>query len=622
MGVKSVDEIMRRDLLSMSLVLFIFGTLLLICSASAQCIDCDDHNPCTKDFCNGSRCEHTPKECYESSTAPAAPAAPEEPASSAPEENPSTGEDKAQVEGAVGAETTGEGTSGEGTTGEGATGAGTAGEQTTGTETGGNASESEANGGSQSGEPSNENATDENPVGSGSGAGGAEPSQAASNGASDEDAGCDDANPCTTDRLVEGVCVHDPVNCDDGNSSTLDICGPNGCINAMIPLEAASFGAALEFVEDENASENETDNADENADENATEGNESQTLSRSGMLSHPPLNCDDGNPCTEDIKNGSTCEHRLMDCDDANASTYDYCYEGECYHTTMNCSDTDPCTTDSFDGSACVHIPKNCDDHNACTTDSCENGNCVRTPRNCDDGNPCTSDRCDSRTGCQHPSACDDRNPCTYDYCDSRWGCLHPPVVCYDGKTCIDGICMYPYWMYLPVVTTAIPITAPIAAAPQSYTIPAGTSVTLPWGQTFTAIDALHVDNGLAYPGTPARSVIRSSFGYERAATLGGGAGLLQTEQAEVIGLSWRDAGFDLLVIRPDGTALPEKTDGTEIVHLVSNTYDYYFLREAPSGSWSFLITPINPSSSGSGYSLLSGRVQGVIPTGSAPSTV
>src|SRR5262249_48823907 len=50
------------------------------------------------------------------------------------------------------------------------------------------------------------------------------------------DADCADTNACTmNERCVSGVCVVDPVNCDDGDPCTDDICDcATGCINSNI----------------------------------------------------------------------------------------------------------------------------------------------------------------------------------------------------------------------------------------------------------------------------------------------------------------------------------------------------------------------------------------------------
>src|SRR6185436_526698 len=59
-----------------------------------------------------------------------------------------------------------------------------------------------------------------------------------------------------------------------------------------------------------------------------------------------------------------------------------------CVHTPVNCDDGNACTEDSCDPvKGCVHLPISCNDTNACTIDSCNpSTGCVNTPVNCDDG--------------------------------------------------------------------------------------------------------------------------------------------------------------------------------------------------------------------------------------------
>jgi len=71
--------------------------------------------------------------------------------------------------------------------------------------------------------------------------------------------------------------------------------------------------------------------------------------------------------------------------------------------------------------------------------------------------------------------------------------------------------------------------------------------------------------------------------------------GLSISQWAEMIGLSWKDAGFTLTLIQPDGITLPAKADNQNVMHLVGSNYDYYFL------------------SNGVGFSLITGLVKGAV---------
>jgi len=383
---------------------------------------------------------------------------------------------------------------------------------------------------------------------------------------------CDDGNPCTRDGYDGTICVFTPLNCDDGNDS------------ARISMQSENNSTALSSDE--------------------------------ALMTHHTHNCDDSDLCTEDSFNGKTCEHKEKNCDDGDPNTFDYCFEGVCHNTTTKCDDGNPCTIDSFDGTACVNRTINCDDQNACTIDTCKDGKCVHTPRNCDDGDPCTNDKCNSKTGCFSTWKCDDGNPCTVDYCDAVKGCLHSPVVCGWGKTCIDGICQYPYYPYAtPYYPYYQPYVAPASALPttQSYTIPAGTAITLPWAGSVTALNMLKVENGMAYPGPSPLKFIRS-LGLEDQAISAYQTGPSISEKAEMIGLSWKDGVFTMTLIQPNGSVLPVQGDNRNVIHLVGPNYDYYFLRSAAQGNWGIEVKPIAPGANGVGFSLITGLVKGAAP--------
>ena len=571
-----MDKEMRRDKRCLSFIIFIFSALLLTSIASAQCGDCDDNNPCTMDQCDGTICLHTPQSCDD--------------ANSSELMLPGKDADISTVQK----------------------------------------------------EGSRQNRQ--------------EPSILKE--AVDITASCDDSNPCTRDSFGENGCLHDPVNCDDGNASTTDLCGSSGCVNT--PLSGNSY--SVEFLspvlpEIQNVAVKEN-----------TTTNESQIGIEETIAPRivPPIaqpTCDDGNPCTTDAKNGTGCVYSLMSCDDGNDSTLDSCRDGACINEPINsgsivsennstalssdealmarpphsCDDHDPCTVDTFNGRRCVHTPKkcddgnpdtfdycfegvcynttkSCDDKNLCTIDSYNGTECVWTKKSCNDGKPCTYDKCDPKKGCYYPSKCDDGNPCTVDYCNPAGGCSHSPVVCGQGKTCVDGSCVYLYYPYYPYY----PYVAPASALPsaQSYTIPAGTAITLPWARSVTAINTLKVENGIAYPGTSPLRFLRS-LGLEDQAVSGYQGyqtGLSISERAEMIGLSWKDASFTLTLIQPDGSALPVQGDNRNVMHIVGLNYDYYFLRSASIGNWGVEVKPINPGANGVGFSLITGLVKGAVP--------
>lgn len=123
--------------------------------------------------------------------------------------------------------------------------------------------------------------------------------------------------------------------------------------------------------------------------------------------------CDDGDPCTEDLCDAGECVTPAYDCDDGDACTFDSCCEGFCFNLPLVCNDNNACTADECDPAlGCVGVPISCDDGNACTTDSCTPATgCVHTALICNDGSACTGDSCQPALGCVYTpiAGC---NPC------------------------------------------------------------------------------------------------------------------------------------------------------------------------------------------------------------------
>jgi hypothetical protein len=374
---------------------------------------------------------------------------------------------------------------------------------------------------------------------------------------------CDDEDSCTTDEYNGVDCIYGLKDCNDGNDSTLDSCSNGVCVNEPTDGEII-----------------------------LSENNSTLLSSSEALMAHHPHECDDHNPC-----------------DDGNPDTYDYCYKGKCYYTTTSCDDKKNCTKDSYNGTACVNVP-DCGDGDACTIDTCEGGECKHTLKNCDDRNPCTADTCDHKKGCQNRWKCDDGIPCTVDHCDKDGSCWHSYVVCPSGKICINGVCQYPYYFYAaPYYYHPYAPAASTLPAAQSYIIPAGTVITLPWGQQVTCLGPLRVENGMAYAGVSPLRFTRV-LGVNQPVS-GSQSGPLISEQAEMIGLAWKDAFFNLTLIQPNGIALPAQSDSRDVMHLVGANYNYYFLKSPARGNWTIEIRPINPGANGAGFSLLTGLVKG-----------
>ncbi|KAK5583982.1 hypothetical protein RB653_005588 [Dictyostelium firmibasis] len=169
--------------------------------------------------------------------------------------------------------------------------------------------------------------------------------------------------------------------------------------------------------------------------------------STTGNCTQHQMNCDDGNPCTDDFCNvGYGCYSVGNDCDPA-------------VICQKNCNDGNPCTDDYCDYyNTCQHSLTNCIDHDECTLDSCGPNGCIFTNISCNDNDPCTADYCSNLYGCYHqPIECSIKVPCTTtsacnrnnlceDYtCDlSTHTCKYTAKYC-GGWPCINNQCMTGY---------------------------------------------------------------------------------------------------------------------------------------------------------------------------------
>src|SRR5207247_9781307 len=121
---------------------------------------------------------------------------------------------------------------------------------------------------------------------------------------------------------------------------------------------------------------------------------------------------DDRTPCTDATCSPTTgCVHTNTNapCTDGNAcTTNDTCSPGRCAGgLPLNCDDGNLCTDDSCDpATGCVHTNNTlpCTDGNACTTnDACSGGRCVGgAAPNCDDGDVRPVGSCSPAGGCVH----------------------------------------------------------------------------------------------------------------------------------------------------------------------------------------------------------------------------
>ena len=164
-----------------------------------------------------------------------------------------------------------------------------------------------------------------------------------------------------------------------------------------------------------------------------------------------PVDCDDQDPCTDDVCVAGTCEHtdNTAVCDDLDPCTEnDVCAAGQCAGTEKDCDDQDVCTDDSCDATGtCQHADNTvgCDDSDPCTeNDVCAAGQCAGTDKDCDDQDVCTDDSCDATGTCQHAdntAGCDDSDPCTENDVCAAGQCAGTDKDCDDQDVCTDDSC-------------------------------------------------------------------------------------------------------------------------------------------------------------------------------------
>ena len=268
-------------------------------------------------------------------------------------------------------------------------------------------------------------------------------------------ADCDDGNPCTLgDHCGDGGCkAAGTLGCDDGNVCTADGCDPEaGCFHT--PTEGSCNDWDVCTIND--------------------------SCVGGACTGGVELNCDDDDPCTEDLCAESGCVHNPLSdvlCDDDDPCTVsDSCVAGECVGTgELTCDDGDVCTQNlCVIGVGCVFPPDNgvgCDDANACTlVDVCADGQCFGTGApNCNDNNGCTVDACVPPGGCQSeaivpccgdgqvdaPEECDDGNVGNGDGCDEN--CAEETSVSMQWTDPATGSCAGNIWQTMQQIVAAMP---------------------------------------------------------------------------------------------------------------------------------------------------------------------
>jgi hypothetical protein len=314
---------------------------------------------------------------------------------------------------------------------------------------------------------------------------------------------CKDGDACTVgDHCEAGVCVGNPVLCDDSNPCTDDSCDGLGGCKFQANSAGCDDGDPCTVAD---SCKNQVCggvavSCDCQADEDCAALEDGDlcngtlvcakgkfpylcVVKAGSEVECPPPAAGPGAACQEASCDGVTGKcgivpaHEGFACDDGNLCTVgEACAEGKCQGGVgPNCSDDNPCTDDlCVPGEGCLNIPNAsaCNDGNACTgQDVCSGGKCVGGPALvCDDGSVCSGqetcdpvkgcmagvalvcndgnvcngqETCDPKLGCKAGTAlvCDDANVCTSDSCDPAKGCAFAAKdgACDDGNACTLG---------------------------------------------------------------------------------------------------------------------------------------------------------------------------------------
>ena len=281
----------------------------------------------------------------------------------------------------------------------------------------------------------------------------------------------DDGNACTADLCTDGEVTHTPMSgepcqvmtgcggpgicdagvcvssgvaeCNDGLECTIDACDP------------ATGGCQYELVDGTCRINNQCYQAGDQSPLSACAVCDPSVdlfkWTQSDAL------CEDGSPCTENFCTGDGCFHNNLDgvaCDDGNECLeFGVCSGGVCNAEPVSCDDYNPCTTDfCFPAAGCVYMAADgaCDtDGDNCTTlGTCVDSVCLgQEPLDCSDGNDCTTDVCELDGSCSFPPSndvveCDDGDECTEgDTCAAGECTPTSTVDCNDGGPCVTASC-------------------------------------------------------------------------------------------------------------------------------------------------------------------------------------
>ena len=287
---------------------------------------------------------------------------------------------------------------------------------------------------------------------------------------------CKDGDVCTVgDHCDDGLCVGQPVNCDDGDPCTDDSCdGLGGCLAE--PNQATcddgdpcTVADRCEDLECKGTSVPCDCQADADCEDLEDVDFCNGTLvcdmanwpykcvvDKATVVFCPDAEAGPDAACLQPQCDAATGQCSLepsndgFACDDGDSCFIgEHCQAGTCGQgVSPVCKDDNPCTDDSCDPDVgCVFTANAavCSDGDVCTTDDqCAAGTCAGGPALvCEDGNVCNGDEsCDPAVGCKPgvPLSCSDEDVCNgLEACEPATGCTGGvPLQCDDGNQC-DG---------------------------------------------------------------------------------------------------------------------------------------------------------------------------------------
>jgi hypothetical protein len=86
-------------------------------------------------------------------------------------------------------------------------------------------------------------------------------------------------------------------------------------------------------------------------------------------------------------------------------------------------------------------------------------------------------------------------------------------------------------------------------------------------------------------------------------------------ERAEMIGLTWQGSPLTMTLTKPDGIILYPDGTSSDVVRVKGSNYEYYFLKNPAIGNWNIGVQSSNQMASGERFTLITGLVNGAIPT-------